>query len=214
MDHHERVLDAPVGGVGDVRHPRQTVEGDVVAAGDTRKTAHDALSQLCGFLELALERIDRLMRCVEKLRHLGADLFRIRAVLAAARFNLAQPMTERLDQRVQPFRIVEHVILQVGVALHHPDVAEHLIEHARRASGAALAAQLVELLPNRRAEQADDDLAVGERRVVVGDLAQARAGGRKRSNRLHLERVLCWDNDSIVAEPRNAHQATSPAITQ
>ena len=37
-------------------------------------------------------------------------------------------------------------------------------------------AQQVEHLPGARAEQADDDLAVGERGVVVGNLAQARRG--------------------------------------
>ena len=39
-------------------------------------------------------------------------------------------------------------------------------------------AQAVEHLPGARAEQADDDLAVGERGVVVGNLAQARRGRR------------------------------------
>ena len=81
---------------------------------------------------------------------------------------------QRLDQLGAAARVVEQVVLQVGVALHDPDVAQHLVEHARRAAGAALAAQEAEHLPGALAEQADDDLAVGERGVVVGDLAQAR----------------------------------------
>ena len=60
---------------------------------------------------------------------------------------------------------------EVGVAPHDPDVAQHLVEHARRAAGAALAAQFVEERPGLVAEQADHDLAIGERGVVVGDLA-------------------------------------------
>ena len=39
-------------------------------------------------------------------------------------------------------RVVEQVVLEVGISLHHPDVAQHLVQHARRAAGAALAAQL------------------------------------------------------------------------
>ena len=84
-----------------------------------------------------------------------------------------------------PARVVEQVVLQVRIALHDPDVAEHLVQHARRAAGAALAAQQAEHLPGARAEQADDDLAVGERGVVVGNLAQAR-----RARRLLLLRRL------------------------
>ena len=92
----------------------------------------------------------------------------------AALLDLAETVVQRLDQLGAPARVVEQVVLQVGVALDDPDVAEHLVQHARRAAGAALAAQEAEHLPGARAEQADDDLAVGERGVVVGNLAQAR----------------------------------------
>ena len=61
------------------------------------------------------------------------------------------------------------------VALHHPHVAQHLVEHARRAAGAALPWRRRFSTSQARAEQADDDLAVGERGVVVGNLAQSRA---------------------------------------
>jgi hypothetical protein len=76
-----------------------------------------------------------------------------------------------------PLRIVEQVVLQVGIAVDDPDVAQHLEQHPCRAAGAPLAAQFVQQLPHRRAEQAVHDLAIGERRVVVRDLAQPRAGG-------------------------------------
>ena len=83
-----------------------------------------------------------------------------------------------------PLRVVEQVVLQVRIARHDPDVAEHLEQHPRRAAGAPLGAQRVE---QRRhtvlAEQADDDLAVGERRVVVRDLAQARVRATSRRSR-------------------------------
>ena len=43
-----------------------------------------------------------------------------------------------------------------------PDVAQHFIEHARRASGAALAAQFVQQLPHRIPISTDQDLKIGE----------------------------------------------------
>jgi hypothetical protein len=79
--------------------------------------------------------------------------------------------------RLAALGVVQQVVLQIGVALHHPDVAQHLVQHARRAAGAALLAQLVQQLPGRRAQQADHDLAVGERGVVVRDFAFCIANG-------------------------------------
>jgi hypothetical protein len=105
---------------------------------------------------------------------------------AAAALDLAQPVLQRLDQRGAPLRVVEQVVLQERVALDHPHVAEHLVQHPCRAAGAALGAQLVDDPPALLAEQPQHDLAVGERGVVVRDLAQpggcvdgSRGEGRK-----------------------------------
>ena len=89
-------------------------------------------------------------------------------------------------QELPALRVVEEVVLQIGIALDDPDVAQHLEEHPRRPAGPALAAQLLQQLPHRRAEQADHDLAIGERRVVVRNLAQSRRlrgriGGRDKT---------------------------------
>jgi hypothetical protein len=94
----------------------------------------------------------------------------------AALLDLAQAVVQRVDQQAAPLGVVQQVVFEVGVALHHPDVAQHLVEHAGRAAGAALLAQLAQQLPGARAQQAQHDLAVGERGVVVGDLAQAGRG--------------------------------------
>ncbi len=93
---------------------------------------------------------------------------------SAAPFDLVQAVLERLDQQRAALRVVEQVVFEVGVALHHPDVAEHFVQHARRAAGATLPTQRVEQFPRARPEQAQHDLAVGERGVVVRNLAQAR----------------------------------------
>ena len=49
--------------------------------------------------------------------------------------------------------------------------------------GAALRPQLVEQLPCGLAEQTNRDLAIGERGVVVGNLAQPRRGAWRRRQR-------------------------------
>jgi hypothetical protein len=108
------------------------------------------------------------------------------AVRRAALVDLAQAVLQRLDEQAPTARVLEQVVLEVGVALHGPDVAEHLVEHARGAAGAALAAQFVEQRPRIGAEQPDDDLAVGVRGVVVGDLADARRGALRRGEQRQI----------------------------
>jgi hypothetical protein len=92
-------------------------------------------------------------------------------------------MMQGIDQQLPTLRVVEQVVLEIGIALHHPDVAEHFVEHACRAAGAPLLAQQIQQLPCARAEQAQHDLAVRERGVVVGDLAQSRRIVRQRISR-------------------------------
>ena len=101
----------------------------------------------------------------------------------ATTFDFVQAVMQRLDQQAPTLRIVDQVVLQVRIALHDPDVAQHFVQHARRAAGAALAAQLVENLPHRLAQQPDDDFAIGERGVVVGNFAQARRRARRQATR-------------------------------
>ena len=84
---------------------------------------------------------------------------------------------QSLDEQPATPRVLDEVVLQVRIALHDPDVAEHFVQHARRTPGATLAAQLVQDAPGRCAEQTQDDLAIGKRRVVVRNLAQAHGHG-------------------------------------
>ena len=181
---HEGILDPPVGRIGHVGYARQAVEGDVVAPGDAGQAAQRLFPQLRGLVEIALEVIHRAMGRGEQLRDFSGNAVLVVAVPAAL-FDLAQAMAQGFDQRTAAARIVEQVVLQVRIALDHPDIAQHFVEHAGGTSGAALAAQLVEHLPHRRAEQADDDFAVGERSVVVGNFAKPDTGGREWGNGLH-----------------------------
>ena len=100
-----------------------------------------------------------------------------RLVAQAPLVDLAQAVAQGFDQRFTALAVGQQIVFQIGVALHDPDVAEHLVEHPRRAAGDALAAQFVEDRPVVRAEQADDDFAIGEGRVVVRDFPQASSHG-------------------------------------
>jgi len=92
----------------------------------------------------------------------------------AAFLQFPQAMMQRLDQLPEALRIVEQIVVQVGIAIDDPDVAEHLVQHARRTAGPALGAQFVEDRPGVLAQQADDDFTVGQRGVVVRNFAQTR----------------------------------------
>ena len=174
--HHERVFDAPVGGVGDMRDAGEAVEADVVAARVLAQQLPDLPAQGLGFVEPALETGHCRVRGDQQRRH--------RLVAGAALVDFRQPVAQRADQRGPTRRVGEQVVLEVGVAAHYPDVAQHFVEHARRAAGDALAAQLVQHRPRLFAKQADDDLAVRERSVVVGNFPQTGCHRRSGSQSL------------------------------
>ncbi|MOA29708.1 hypothetical protein D3C78_1507410 [compost metagenome] len=79
-----------------------------------------------------------------------------------------------IDELLAPLGVVQQVVLQVRVAPHHPDIAQHFVQHPRGTARATLAAQVGQQAPGVIAQQPADNLAVGKRRVVVGDLAQSR----------------------------------------
>jgi len=170
-EHDEGIFHTPVGGIGDMRDAAEAVELEVVLGGGAAEHAARGLAQVPHGAELCRERIDRGPRGGQQLAHqqvaagIGAG--------GAALLHLGQPVVQRVDQHLPPARVVEQVVFEVGVALHHPDVAQHLVQHARAAAGAALAAQLQQDLPGAHTQQPQHDLAVGERGVVVGNLAQA-----------------------------------------
>ena len=86
--------------------------------------------------------------------------------------DFPQAVAQRLDQGMASLTVGEQVVFQIRIPLHHPDVAEHLIKHPGGAAGDPLGTQLVKQRPHPWPEQADDDLAVGKRGVVVRNLAQ------------------------------------------
>jgi hypothetical protein len=138
VDHDERILDAPVGGVGDVRHAREAVERDVALVGVDRERATRALAQVLGLVESRGEAIDRGGGGGDQAGHLLVAL-RIGARRRAAFLDLADPVAHRIDKEPLPLGVIEKIVLQVRVAVDDPDVAQDLEQHPRRAAGPALA---------------------------------------------------------------------------
>jgi hypothetical protein len=155
-----------------VGHAAQAVELDVVLGRVLAEHLGRPFAQVVGVAELRREGLDGARRRLQQLAHVAVAL---RVVIGrAALLDLVQAVVQGLDQHRAAARVVEQVILQVRVALNHPDVAQHLVQHAGRAAGLALFAQLVQHLPGAGAQQADDDFPVGKRGVVVRNLAQTR----------------------------------------
>ena len=164
-----------------MRDARESIEGDGIAAGVATQPAPRLVAQPTGAIETLVEIDYRAACCSEQLTDLAVALALGRAEVGVATLvDLAEPVSERLDEEPTASRVVEQVIFEVGVALHRPDVAEDFIEHARRAAGASFAAQFIEHRPRIDPEQADDDLAVRKRGVVVRDLADARRSACRR----------------------------------
>jgi len=130
----------------------------------------------------------------------------------AALLDFAEAVVQRVDQQLAPLRVVDQVVFEVGVALHDPDVAQHLVEHPGGAAGAALATQAVEQFPGPCAQQPDHDFAVRERGVVVRNLAQASFGvGRVQGGTGHLEeRIQGKRCVHVAAKQQRARRAQSP----
>ena len=164
-DHHEGQLHAPVGGVGDVGDPRQTAEIDVVAAGHLAQALQGAGTQFPLPRQPGLEVRHRPAR--------GGHQPQGHLVAVGAGHDLVQAVMEGAGQGTPALGILQQVVLQVRVALHHPHVAQHLEQHARRTAGTAFPPQAVEQFPLFPAQETDDDLPVRERGIVVGNLADA-----------------------------------------
>jgi hypothetical protein len=52
----------------------------------------------------------------------------------------AQAVLQGIHQQLATRRIVQQIVLQIRIALDHPDVAQHFVEHAGRTACAALLA--------------------------------------------------------------------------
>ncbi len=150
---------------------RECIEANIVVASVLEKQAPRALAHLLEFPESPFELQHGLARGAQQLSDLGVTHLIGRI---APLFQFTQTVVQCLDQLPPALRVVEQIVLQVGVAVDDPDIAEDLVQHARRAAGTPLGAQIVEHRPGGITQQAYDDLTIGQRGVVVGDFTQSR----------------------------------------
>ena len=189
VEHHKRVLHPPVGGIGDMRDAGMAVKADVVARGVGRQRLQHRLAAALGVDEPLLEVQHGLACPAQQPGH--------HIVAGAAFIHLIEAVMQGIDQRLTALAAGQQIVFQIRVAAHHPDVAQHLVQHARAAPGHALGAQGFERRPGRLAQQTDDDLAVGERRVVVGNLAKSLIW--------HEQIGTAWaEEPDILSEPTTA----------
>ena len=162
-DHHAGHLHAPVGGVGGMGDARHAAEVDIVAARDTPQALTDPPAQLPGAWIPVGETPDGLAGGGCELQGIGIAL--------GPGHDLVEAMVHRPDERIQAFFARQQVVLDIGITVHHPQITEHLEQHARRPPGHPGGAQSVEQVPRRLPEVADNDFTVGKRGVVVGYFA-------------------------------------------
>ena len=141
-----------------MRHTRQSIKLDVVLGGQLDQRTLCLAPQYTHFNGGGVERLDRGSGRPKQFSHHGVALG-VR-LWGAALFDLMQPVVQGLHQEIATFGVVQQIVLQIGVALHHPDIAQHLVQHAGRAASTPLAAQLIEQAPGALPQQANHDFPV------------------------------------------------------
>ena len=169
VDHHEGHFHPPVGGVGGVADPCGAGEVDIVLAGDAFQSLADLAPQGGVIPQLRGKLLHGIAGDFQKTQGPGVGMSTL--------FELLQPVFQRLYQQLPALAVVDEIVLQKGVAADHPEIPQHLEQHACRTAGAAAVAQGLNELPAFLAEKATDDVAVGEGSVVVGDLPNAMGHG-------------------------------------
>ena len=186
VQHDERILDAPVGGVGDVRHAREAVERDVVRGACAREPAHARACAAARFARTHAAKRSTAARARRQAVDLRVATSHCARTVGSRRAR-RRPRTDRAASRSpraggaaprpaaarrfgfssrSSCRYGLRSTTQMSPSTSNSMRAERPVRRSARSSE--------ERLPRIRAEQADDDLAIGERRVVVGNLAQAR----------------------------------------
>ena len=174
-EYHKRVLDAPVGRVRNVRDTAQTVELDVVLGRQPAELAQTATAQLLHLGKAGIESRDSAPCRFQQGAHHA--IARPVKVGGAPLLDFAQAVLQGFHQQPTPFRVIQQIILKIGIALHHPDIAQYLVQHPGRTASTTFIAQLLQGGPCGSAEQADHDLAVRKGGVVIGNFANAFLSG-------------------------------------
>ena len=112
-----------------MRHAAQTVELDVVGSSAFAQHLLRFAPQSRHALKALGKAVNGRAGGLEQTAHPHIAL----GVVAGGTpfLHLAQTVVQGLHQQTAPAWVVEQVVLQIGVALHHPNIAQYFIEHAR-----------------------------------------------------------------------------------
>ena len=178
-----------------------------------------ALAQVVGLAKLRLEAIDSCFGAHHQFAHFFFALcaVSVRDVDIATFFHLSKTMAKRFDQLRASARVVDHVVLQVWIALYNPDITQHLKQHPGTAAGFPLSAKRQQNVPCVVAQESNDNFTIREARVVVRNFANTTTGFiplggraypsgllRNRFGRFAGSRGCCWHG----AEPKEGLESS------
>ena len=124
---------------------RKAIKFDVVFGCELAQHFGGTLSQTGHALKRETKTHHSLTGRLEQFLHPGIPGSIV--LRGAALLHFCQPVLQGFDQLRTALGIVQQVVLKVWVALHHPDIPQHLIEHAGRPSRAPLTTQLLQHRP-------------------------------------------------------------------
>ena len=133
--HHERILNPPVSGIRHVRHTREAIEFDIVERGVATKDFIRAATQTGCLLELRCKVFDRFTRRSQQRFDIGATNGRLRISFIfevggmPSLVDFTQTVIQGINQCAATLRIVEHVVLQIRIPLHDPNIAQYFVKH-------------------------------------------------------------------------------------
>ena len=127
VQHHKWIFNAPVRGIGHVGYAGEAIKLDIVAFGMPMQAFEHFLAQRGSAMKTVAKSIYRLARAHHKYTHA--------LVTGTALFHLVNPVLHGFNQHAQALGVIEQIIFKIRVALHGPDIAQHLKQHACRSPG-------------------------------------------------------------------------------
>ena len=106
---------------------RKTVETNVVGTSVLLQLFENQPAKIPGALKGALELFNHHQRSLHQSCDFSGRNFIERRKLLANRIN---SVVERFNQKITSFLIEQHVFLQVGISLNHPNIAQYFIKHS------------------------------------------------------------------------------------
>ena len=151
-------------------HARQGIKFDVVFGCVLAESFLRLSAQLGHGRKSLIKQFDRMARQHQQLTH--QTVSQSICFGCASFLNFTQAVLQSLYQLLSAAWVVQQVVLQIGIALNHPNITQNLVKHASRPACAALVSKLIEEVPGTISQQTNHNFSIGETCVVVGNFAQ------------------------------------------